>query len=98
MFLGDDDLLEILGQSSREQVIQAHLKKLFSGIHSVKMNKELQHIDAMCSLQGEVVPLSKPVNVNCPVEVKQIIGILMLGIYVSVSIINITGLVKRVSN
>ncbi|GLV36074.1 beethoven [Carabus blaptoides fortunei] len=68
LFLGDDDLLEILGQSSREQVIQAHLKKLFSGIHSVKMNKEFQHIFAMCSLQGEVVSLSKPVNVNCPVE------------------------------
>ncbi len=34
-FLGDDDLLEILGQSQNAQVIQMHLKKLFAGIHKV---------------------------------------------------------------
>ena len=32
-FLGDDDLLEILGQSSKEPIIQKHIKKLFPGIH-----------------------------------------------------------------
>jgi dynein heavy chain 2 len=30
-FLGDDDLLEIVGQSTNPTVIQAHLKKLFQG-------------------------------------------------------------------
>lgn len=30
-FLGDEDLLEILGQATRPQIIQSHLKKLFSG-------------------------------------------------------------------
>ncbi len=34
-FLGDDDLLEILGQSKNPAVIQSHLKKLFAGIHKV---------------------------------------------------------------
>lgn len=34
-FIGDDDLLEILGQAQNPQVIQAHLKKIFSGIHKV---------------------------------------------------------------
>lgn len=34
-FIGDDDLLEILGQSQCPQVIQNHLKKIFSGIHKV---------------------------------------------------------------
>lgn len=34
-FLGDDDLLEILGQSKNPTVIQSHLKKLFAGIHKV---------------------------------------------------------------
>lgn len=34
-FLGDEDLLEILGQANKQHVIQSHLKKLFSGIHSV---------------------------------------------------------------
>ena len=32
---GDDDLLEILGQSKNPAVIQSHLKKLFAGIHKV---------------------------------------------------------------
>lgn len=30
-FIGDDDLLEILGQSTNPLVIQSHLKKLFAG-------------------------------------------------------------------
>ena len=32
---GDDDLLEIQGQSKNPAVIQSHLKKLFAGIHKV---------------------------------------------------------------
>ena len=40
-FIGDDDLLEILGQSKNPYVIQSHLKKLFAGIYSVKFNKEM---------------------------------------------------------
>lgn len=35
-FLGDDDLLEILGQARSPAVIQAHLRKLFAGIHRVR--------------------------------------------------------------
>jgi dynein heavy chain 2 len=34
-FLGDDDLLEVLGQAREPSVMQAHLKKLFAGIHRV---------------------------------------------------------------
>lgn len=30
-FIGDDDLLEILGQATNPTVIQSHLKKLFGG-------------------------------------------------------------------
>lgn len=39
-FIGDDDLLEILGQSKNPAVIQSHLKKLFAGIHKVQFNKD----------------------------------------------------------
>ena len=35
-FIGDEDLLEILGQSRSARVIQTHLKKLFAGIFSVR--------------------------------------------------------------
>lgn len=34
-FLGDDDLLEILGQSTKEIIIQKHIKKLFPGVFKV---------------------------------------------------------------
>lgn len=34
-FIGDDDLLEILGQATNPTVIQSHLKKLFAGENSV---------------------------------------------------------------
>lgn len=68
-FLGDDDLLEILGQSTKEQVIQAHLKKLFAGIHTVVFDDDGKNIMAMKSLEGEVVQLCKPVGLTQKVEV-----------------------------
>ncbi|XP_068612804.1 cytoplasmic dynein 2 heavy chain 1 isoform X2 [Brachionichthys hirsutus] len=68
-FIGDDDLLEILGQATNPTVIQSHLKKLFGGIHSVVFDEECQHIVAMCSLEGEVVRLRNLVRISSLVEV-----------------------------
>ncbi|XP_024132434.1 cytoplasmic dynein 2 heavy chain 1 [Oryzias melastigma] len=68
-FIGDDDLLEILGQATNPSVIQSHLKKLFAGIHSVVFDEQCQHIVAMCSLEGEVVPLRTAVRISSLVEV-----------------------------
>ncbi|KAK9876588.1 hypothetical protein WA026_013968 [Henosepilachna vigintioctopunctata] len=67
-FLGDDDLLEVIGQASKEQVIQSHLKKIFSGINNIKLNDSGESIIAICSLEGETVPLSNVVNIIKPVE------------------------------
>ncbi|XP_029374274.1 cytoplasmic dynein 2 heavy chain 1 isoform X3 [Echeneis naucrates] len=67
-FIGDDDLLEILGQATNPTVIQSHLKKLFAGIHSVAFDEQCQNIVAMCSLEGEIVPLRKPVRISSLVE------------------------------
>ena len=39
-FIGDDDLLEILGQAKNPTVIQTHLKKLFAGIHKVPIRRD----------------------------------------------------------
>jgi len=68
-FIGDDDLLEILGQSTNPAVIQTHLKKLFAGIHSVEFDSGQSTIVAMKSLDGEVVPLINQVKVTPQVEV-----------------------------
>eukprot|EP01028_Stygiella_incarcerata_P004192 TRINITY_DN1890_c0_g1_i5.p1 TRINITY_DN1890_c0_g1~~TRINITY_DN1890_c0_g1_i5.p1 ORF type:complete len:4092 (-),score=1034.80 TRINITY_DN1890_c0_g1_i5:737-12970(-) len=67
-FIGDDDLLEILGQAQEPSVIQSHLKKLFAGIHHVIFDEERTKIEYICSLQGENVKLSAPVLVSGEVE------------------------------
>ncbi|KAK3283536.1 hypothetical protein CYMTET_8768 [Cymbomonas tetramitiformis] len=67
-FIGDDDLLEILGQAKNPVVIQTHLKKLFAGIHSVVFGEGNQTIVAMKSVMGEEVPLDHTVPVNENVE------------------------------
>lgn len=50
-FLGDDDLLEVLGQSNNPEVIQGHLKKLFAGIHKVGWvgHRGYEHSQKRCS-------------------------------------------------
>ena len=68
-FIGDDDLLEILGQAKNPEVIQAHLKKLFAGIHSVVFTEGAGSITKMRSIAGELVPLLEPVTVTEAVEV-----------------------------
>uniref|UniRef100_A0A7S1KLM8 Cytoplasmic dynein 2 heavy chain 1 n=1 Tax=Percolomonas cosmopolitus TaxID=63605 RepID=A0A7S1KLM8_9EUKA len=67
-FIGDDDLLEILGQAKKPAIIQNHLKKLFAGIHSVKFGERDDTIIAMCSSQGELVPLNNEVHISEKVE------------------------------
>ncbi|EEC18824.1 hypothetical protein IscW_ISCW014682 [Ixodes scapularis] len=67
-FLGDEDLLEILGQATKPPVIQSHLRKLFAGIHSVQFGHGEHQVVAMVSLDGEVVPLASPVAITAEVE------------------------------
>ena len=73
-FVGDDDLLEILGQAKNPAVIQSHLKKLFAGIHSVvfsddnRKGEETQKILAIRSAQLEMVTLNKPIVISGEVE------------------------------
>ncbi|EMP37963.1 Cytoplasmic dynein 2 heavy chain 1 [Chelonia mydas] len=68
-FIGDDDLLEILGQSTNPSVIQSHLKKLFAGINSVSFDGDFKNIIAMKSLEGEVVPFKNKILLSNDVEV-----------------------------
>ena len=67
-FIGDDDLLEILGQSTNPQVIQSHMKKLFQGINRVTFSSTGETITSMVSSEGETVALSKPVRIVPQVE------------------------------
>lgn len=64
--MGDDDLLEILGQAANPEVIQAHLKKLYVGIHSVTLTDG--SITHMHSIAREKVPLVAGIKVSAVVE------------------------------
>ena len=67
-FIGDDDLLQILGQASKPAVIQTHMKKLFAGIYNVNFDEENKHIVSMNSIEGESVPLKNKVRISNEVE------------------------------
>ena len=67
-FIGDDDLLEILGQSAKPTVIQSHVKKLFAGCHEVEFDAEGRAIVAVLSAEKERVPLRQLVRVTEDVE------------------------------
>ena len=65
-FIGDEDLLEVLGRGASPAVMHAHLKKLFAGIDSVDAYDDPdgggQYISAMRSATGETVALSTPLS------------------------------------
>ena len=67
-FIGDDDLLEILGQAKNSGVIQSHLNKLFQGVAKVQFNGTGTEIEAMVSGAGEVVTLDNKVVISESVE------------------------------
>jgi dynein heavy chain 2 len=67
-FLGDDDLLEILGQSKNAKVIQSHLKKLYQGVHAVQFSSDASQIVGMASVAGEDPQLTSSVAVTEFVE------------------------------
>lgn len=69
-FLGDDDLLEIIGNSGRTSITTSHIGKMFSGLGGIKSrtifegNDSEEHIVAMLSKDGEEVLLHNEIIVN----------------------------------
>lgn len=69
-FLSDDDLLELLGQSTKEPIIQKHIKKLFPGINRLKIeqNNGTTAIVKIISAENEEVKLLEHIKMNGPIE------------------------------
>lgn len=69
-FLSDDDLLELLGQSTKEPIIQKHIKKLFSGINRLQIESKngSQSIVKIASAEGEELKLKEPIAMIGPIE------------------------------
>lgn len=67
----------MIGQTKKVSVVQAHLKKLFSGVQNVQFNSS-GNIIAIESPQNEIVNLDKPVQVSNQIEVQKSINIFLI--------------------
>ena len=54
-FVGDEDLLEIIGNSKNVPRLQKHFKKMFAGIASIILDEEATTVTGMSSKEGEEV-------------------------------------------
>ncbi|MBW0465869.1 hypothetical protein O181_005584 [Austropuccinia psidii MF-1] len=60
-FVGDEDLLEILGNSKDILRVVKHLKKMFAGLSTLTFDPEFTRIEKICSREGEEIPFSTPI-------------------------------------
>jgi dynein heavy chain 1, cytosolic len=60
-FVGDEDLLEIIGNSKDILRIMKHLKKMFAGIATIQLDDELTQITGMASREGEEICFTEPI-------------------------------------
>ncbi|KAJ8651627.1 hypothetical protein O0I10_012803 [Lichtheimia ornata] len=63
-FVGDEDLLEIIGNSKDVLRIQKHFKKMFAGIATILLNEDNTEIMGMASKEGEEVLFKTPVSIK----------------------------------
>lgn len=54
-FVGDEDLLEIIGNSKNVARLQKHFKKMFAGVASICLNEDNTIITGIASREGEEV-------------------------------------------
>jgi len=54
-FVGDEDLLEIIGNSKNVARLQKHFKKMFAGIHQIILDEEQTRVLGIASKEGEEV-------------------------------------------
>ena len=60
-FVGDEDLLEIIGNSNDTMRIAKHFRKMFAGLSGLLMEDETS-ITGFTSKEGEQVPLKSPIS------------------------------------
>jgi dynein heavy chain 1 len=61
-FVGDEDLLEIIGNSKNIARLQKHFKKMFAGVASIILNEDNTVITGIASREGEEVVFCTPVS------------------------------------
>ncbi|XP_050563737.1 dynein heavy chain, cytoplasmic isoform X3 [Spodoptera frugiperda] len=61
-FVGDEDLLEIIGNSKNIARLQKHFKKMFAGVAAIILNDDNTVINGIASREGEEVYFTSPVS------------------------------------
>ncbi|XP_067011460.2 dynein heavy chain, cytoplasmic isoform X2 [Anabrus simplex] len=61
-FVGDEDLLEIIGNSKNVARLQKHFKKMFAGVAAILLNEDNTVITGIASREGEEVQFMEPVS------------------------------------
>ncbi|XP_047110794.1 dynein heavy chain, cytoplasmic isoform X3 [Schistocerca piceifrons] len=61
-FVGDEDLLEIIGNSKNVARLQKHFKKMFAGVAAILLNEDNTVITGIASREGEEVKFMEPVS------------------------------------
>lgn len=66
-FVGDEDLLEIIGNSKNVARLQKHFKKMFAGVHTIMLNEDSTLVTGVRSKECEEVSTkaSKTTKVLC---------------------------------
>ncbi|XP_078728003.1 cytoplasmic dynein 1 heavy chain 1-like isoform X1 [Lampetra fluviatilis] len=62
-FVGDEDLLEIIGNSKNVAKLQKHFKKMFAGIAAILLDENDGQILGIASREGEEVIFKTPVSI-----------------------------------
>lgn len=62
--MGDEDLLEIIGNSKDVRLVQRHFPKMFAGITSLRFENEGDMLLGMFSREGEFVEFSKEILIS----------------------------------
>ncbi|XP_071963522.1 cytoplasmic dynein 1 heavy chain 1-like [Antedon mediterranea] len=63
-FVGDEDLLEIIGNSKNVDKLQKHFKKMFAGISTLILNEDSTIVNGISSREGEDVMFKTPVSIT----------------------------------
>ena len=63
-FVGDEDLLEIIGNSKNVAKLQKHFKKMFAGVSSILLNEDNTEVLGISSREGEEIFYKTPVSIT----------------------------------
>ncbi|KAE8290025.1 Cytoplasmic dynein 1 heavy chain 1 Cytoplasmic dynein heavy chain 1 Dynein heavy chain, cytosolic [Larimichthys crocea] len=63
-FVGDEDLLEIIGNSKNVAKLQKHFKKMFAGVSSILLNEDNTVVLGISSREGEEIVYKTPVSIT----------------------------------